>query len=103
MLTFKPNEEALVANNRSALKPFGSQEVAGQRVIILCKSDSGGIEGYEVEYTDEYGTQYTYFIPTDHLAPAPSRSLVTNEPRWKQVAKEWQQKLWKSKLDGENR
>lgn len=99
MPIFKPNEEALVIDDISVLKPYGATDLAGQRVTIVCKSWNEDIEGYDCEFTDRHGNQYTYFIPSDFLIPAPSRSESIKEPRWKRVANEWQKKLWKEKME----
>lgn len=101
-MIFKPNEEVILTTDWEALRPFNAHWLAGKRVVIVCREEQNNIDGYNIEYIDKYGTPFTYFIPSDHLIPAPSRSNSIQEPHWKQVSNKWQKKLWKDKMEINN-
>jgi hypothetical protein len=97
MVSFKPNDFAQVIDDKWVIGNYASIELAGEIVKIICKSTLDDAEGYEVEFVDKWNQTLTYFIKTEHLAPAPLSFKRSIKQRWEQVADVWQNKLWKEK------
>jgi hypothetical protein len=97
-MKFKPNEEVVVSDNYSELLMYNAQEFRSKRGHIVCSGTREGYDGYEVLFVDAFGHQTINFIRLNHLVPAPNRYISKSEPKWKRVAKEWEDKLWKDKI-----
>lgn len=98
MADFAAGDQAIVTSDSSRLRAYGSVGATGKKVKVICRSYLEGYDGYEVEYTDDWGSVYTYFIASDDLIRAPSKYMPDKVPRWQSVAKQWQDRLWKDKL-----